>query len=227
MRRNSNQKAKVKGPRQNPRKQKGATRRSSATAPPSFIAVPIRQGKVRFIATGAVNGSFTTDDLLNLPGVLAATAVLGMPIAQAVRLKGVEAWCPIQTAGSTVEINLIDSGGAATVTTMGGVPSVHTGSSMSFDKPAHVKWQAPKNKVTGSWWSAFALASGALAGSDLFTLVCPLGTVIDVIFDYIINLDAFAVTIQPPTRVFVAATPGQLYNRVAITNLTPQGVSVI
>jgi hypothetical protein len=220
MNRNGNQKAMVRGPRQNLRKQNGATRRSSAMAPPPFKAIPERSGKVRFIATAGVSGDFTQLDLFDLPGCSAQTAISGIPISQAVRLRKVEVWAPVQTAGSTTTCSLFDDSGAAG-TALGGLPEVISDSSMSFDRPAHLVWTTKPTRPSGGWWTVASTSISRV----LFNLICPLGSVVDVSFDFVINLTAQAGL--APAVVIVGATPGDLFNRVAITNLTPQSVLVL
>jgi hypothetical protein len=199
------------------------TRKQNRTlpqSPPPFNAIPVRSGRVRFIATAAVDGDFTNIDLFNLPGCSAQTAIAGTPISQGVKLRKVHIWAPVQTAGSTTTVTLLDSSGVAG-TALDGMPEVMSDSSMSFDRPARIAWKTRPERPSGGWWS---IASTSVS-RVLFNLKAPLGSVVDMFFDFVLNL-----TINPSlaTAVVIAgATPGDLFNRVAITNLTPQSVLVL
>jgi hypothetical protein len=188
--------------------------------PPPFKAVPVRNGCVRMLATAAVDGDFTNLDLFNLPGCSVQTAISGIPISQAVRLRNIKIWSPVQTAGSTTTVTLIDNSGVAG-TALDGMPEVFSDSSMSFDRPARLSWKTKKERPSGGWW---AIASTSIS-RVLFNLKCPLGSIVDFHFEFILNLTIN--TGLAPAVVIVGATPGDLFNRLAITNLTPQSVLVL
>jgi len=222
MGRNSNQKASM-GTR-SVRKHQRAGRRTDVTAlqPPVHVSVPERAGKLRYTAVAAISGNFSNVDLFNLPGVAATTAILGTPIAYAVRLKKIEVWSPVQTAGSTVSCEIQDISGSVAGTTFTGRPITKTDSSISFDRPAHVVLRPGRLTPLGAWWNGISMTTTA----NLFSLRCPLGSVVDIAYEFIMNLSDIGSTAATPV-VLVGATPGDLYCKVLMTNLNPTGVQFL
>jgi hypothetical protein len=229
MARNRNAKAKVNRPRQNGRKQKGPARRSSAMGPmrtPAFRGLPTLSGHVRYIATASFAGIFTQQDLFNATGIIAQTAVLGGPVAGAVRLKKVSAWGPVQNAGTSVTVILQDTSQDATSNNFTGLPIMKEDSSLSFDRPAFVTESFPTTRPSGAWH----LVGINSPTQDLFSMSGPLGTVVDIQFDWIQGGSALTNVPNPANfdQVLIGATPGDTYFRKAFSgDLTPQGLMVL
>jgi hypothetical protein len=229
MTRNRSAKSKVNRPRKNGRKQNGPARRSSAMGPmrpPAFKGLPQLQGQIRYIATAAFAGIFTQQDLFNCSGIIAQTAVLGGPVAAAIRLKKVSAWGPVQNAGTSVTVIVQDTSQDATSNNFTGLPILKEDSSLSFDRPAFVTESFPTSRPSGAWH----LVGINSVAQDLFSMSGPLGTVVDIQYEWIQGGSALTNVPNPANfdQVLVGATPGDTYFRKAFSgNITPQGLVVL
>lgn len=185
--------------------------------PPAFRAVPIWQYKRRFVATGAVSGNCLISSILG-SAFVATTAILGNSLLDSVRIKSVRCWAPVQTQGQSVTIVLTPIGIDASNNCFNDLPSSITDTSVSFDRPAYVSIQPSVDTPIGAWHTSTTIST------NLFNLVAPLGTVVDITFEGVLN---FA---SPPlgfTQAIVGGTAGTIYCRSLIANLVPVGVNTI
>jgi hypothetical protein len=215
------------------RANRGGTRKSSQQRgmerssrhllmPPQILTVKTMSGVTRYLDSTGANGNFTVADLLGLPGIVAATAVLGYGIALACRLKKVEVWSPVTTAGSTISCTITDDSNlvGSLDGVFGGVPVVIQDSSMSYDRPAHIVFNPKSTRLSGAW-----LNTNMVQTQRLFLLQEPVGSIVDIHFEFVIST-AF---LQPSTSiVLVGATPGVMYKHPVIGGeLIPQGVNTL
>jgi hypothetical protein len=194
--------------------------------PPPFTGLPRHQGHLRYIATAAFAGIFSQQDLFNATGIIAQTAVLGGPVGGACRLKKVSAWGPVQSAGTSVTLVLQDTSQDATSNNFTGLPIMKEDSSLSFDRPAFLSETFPTSRPSGAWH----LVGINSVTQDLFSLSGPLGTVLDIHFEWIQGGSILTNVPNPANfdQVLVGATPGDTYFRKSFSgNLTPQGVFVL
>jgi hypothetical protein len=164
---------KVRGPRQNLRKQNGTARRSSAMIPrpPPINGYEVKHNKtLRFIATSAIAQGFTFQNLLDTI-LFTSSAVAPYDLFYMVRLRRVKCWAlPIIGSATTVTV-VFDGVTAGSL----GDRQIHTDASMGIE-PAFVN-AAPQSK---SLASLFQVSSSAVA----FILDCPTGSVIDVQLEF-------------------------------------------
>jgi len=112
-------------------------------------------------------------------------------------------WGPVATAGVmvTCTAKYVDDPAS---NTQSGPPKTVSDSSISFDRPAYVCLEPPKdNSSIFSQWADSSLTTAWL------NLTCPVATVIDFHFNWIMD-DIGATTAGP---VLVAGTPGAIYHK--------------
>jgi hypothetical protein len=190
--------------------------------PPQIQSVKTIKGSTRFLDSTGANGNFTVADLLNLPGVLAGSATAGYGIASTVRLKKVEVWSPVTSAGSSVSCTITDtSNSTGSLDGVGsGLPTVVQDSSISFDRPAHIVFVPKPTRLSGSW-----LNTNMVSTQRLFLLQEPVGSIVDIHYEFVCSL---SLPQASPSQVLVAASTGLMYKRAAIGGeLIPQGVNTI
>jgi hypothetical protein len=98
-------------------------------------------------------------------------------------------WCPVSAVGSTAtcSVNWFSSNQSPNIE--------HSDTSVSSAFPAHLKSTPPPMSLASFWASV-------ISGANLFTLVCPTGTIIDLVVDAILKDDeASSDTINVATAV--------------------------
>jgi len=173
----------------------------------------VRNVRMRFLATSAVQQAITYADLLDTIGV-AVTAILGYDVYTAVRIRSVELWA-CSVLGTATTVSLVYDGAVAGFV---GDNKVHTDTSMGIE-PAHLV--ARPQSRTGA--SLFQITSANTA----FLLTCPSGTVVDVSLTFRNPILGGA---HAMTNPLVGATIGALFYRgldglaISTTILPPLGV---
>jgi len=160
-------------------------RKDHSLAPDAFLAQSVRTIRLRFLGANLLNlANVLFTELAAMCGCIATSTTASVLWAQFFRLRRVRAWSPVATAGTPVTIKLVwisDSGIFES-------PNVQVSdTSVSFDHPAHIDTRPPRGSVQDKWHR----------GDDTelaFTLSCPVGTVLDLDFEYVMNdnLNAFA-----------------------------------
>jgi len=173
--RNRNQKAaKGRGPRQNPRKPNGATRRSSAMAPVQFESNVRSHHRYRFTATAAATTTFTDSSVVACLGsVCTATNSTVVSVFRSFRIKRIEVWSApaSQGANSTCSVEWFGFGNS---------PNIEfSDTTLSVSKNAHISCTPPANSLAAFWQKA--------TGVGLFILTVPAGSIVDMIVDTILN----------------------------------------
>jgi hypothetical protein len=165
------------------------------THPPQLQRYNISHSTVlRFTASSAVALTITSQNLLDAI-LVAATATTGFELFEAVRIRHVEVWAS-PLLGSSVVTQVIFNG-----TTERGDWKIHEDTSMGV-QPAHVKAK-PSPRCLASLFQDNSPAA------NLFSLVCPAGSVIDVALTF---NGTFAVG-NAVQNALVAATAGATYLR--------------
>jgi len=162
----------VMAPRQKPRKQQRAGRRSAATAPQISSNV-MKSHVFRFVASSAFYGNIRQEDIGGALGTIAtvtnSTVAL---INETFKVTRVRAWTPpaSQGAAATCSINWIGGSFA---------PNKEVSdTSVSVSFPAHIDSKPPVNSSASFWQN--------VAGSTaLFTLAVPSGSIVDLHVSFI------------------------------------------
>jgi hypothetical protein len=213
MRRNVNPKSKVRGPRQNLRKQNGMARRSSATIPhpPPINNYEVTHNKtLRFTTNANVSQAITFYDLLDTI-LVSATAVLPYDLFFAVKVRKVKVWS-MPAIGSSNSITVIFDGIQAGFV---GDRKVHQDSSMGVE-PAYLSVSPAKDSLA----SKFQIAANTTA----FFIEAPAGSIIDVDLTFRSDVLGNAVSSQAAS---VGAAVGAIGYRgldglaIATTKFTP------
>jgi len=184
--------------------------------PPAFTpTVRTKSHKFRFVNAAGTGGSaINRRNLLNLL-LVATSATSSVRIIEGIRLRLVEMWANPTALGSapnTLQIEWIGENSPSTVisdTSMGVLP-------------AHVRTTPPPSS-SNRWWSM----SGSLETDQLFSLVLPANTIVDV------TVDMRFVEQEAPTLgdIPVGATLGQLYGNYldgsTTAVLAPVGYTVL
>jgi hypothetical protein len=163
----------------------------------------------RYTCTAALtNQIFDNVDLLG-SWVMAATTVLGYPLAAAVRLDRVSLYGCLTTIGTPVTVSL-----EWTASANGGDFAPNTSisdTSTSVSQLAYISSRPPARSTNGFWWDAASTAQT----STLFSFTAPIGTVVDLHYSFVLA------TTEPAGSgiVLVAATVGTTYIRTAVANL--------
>jgi len=180
--------------------------------PPAFISQEVRSIRIRTIASAAITAGTIT--MIQLAGMLGITSTAtGAGSASALwsdqfRLKRVLVWGPVATAGTpvTVQLKYVDDPPS---NTQSGAPRTVSDTSVSFDRPAYVCLQPPKdNSSIYSQWMDSSLTTGVIV------LTCPAGANVDFFFNFI--LDDQGATSAGPT-ITAASIAGQFYHRSITT----------
>jgi len=204
---------------QNPRRRRRAgrnIRRGSALQPPPFVpTIEVVPHTFRFSNAAGTGGStINRRNLLNLIQV-AVTATSTVRIIEGIRLRMVEMWAnptALGAAPNTLQIEWIGENSPSTVI---------SDTSMGV-RPAHVR-SSPPASSSNRWWSM----SGSLETDQLFSLILPANTIVDV------TVDMRLVEQEAPTAgdIPIGATPGTLYGNFLDGNVTavlsPVGYTVI
>jgi hypothetical protein len=193
MRSNSNQKAKVKGPRQNPKKQRGPARESAATGPTQFKSNVTLSHKYRFTASAAVNEAMTDTALLAAMGGIAYDATHIALFTESFRLKKVEVWSSpaSQGANSTCSVDWVG---------FGNTPNIEfSDTTLSVNRNAHVVCAPPSQSLAKFWQKA--------TGTSLFTLVCPINSIVEISVDQVLSDQEVALS----TATVVTAVAQHIY----------------
>jgi hypothetical protein len=176
------------------RQNKFSGSRGGANHPPQLNANVELKHQYRYISTSGASTTITDSLLLTAAGVNANTAILGSPIMRCVKVNRIEIWAPPASQGAAVTCSILYPASAANP-----MPREVSDTSVSVSSPAHVVSTPPPNSLPSFWQAG--------TGANLFTLVAPPGSIIDVWLSMVIN-DNSAV---PTTAVLVGASVGATY----------------
>jgi len=185
---------------------------------PEIVVTPIFKTYRRFIATSAVSGTITIQDLLN-QFTFATTSVLGFPYCSMVRLKKVRALSPVTTQGTSVLVSFQPNTVDGSNNCFNAVGETYIDTSASIDIPAYLHLTPSLKTPLGSWHR------NTTVNANLFSVVIPSGSTVDFLLEFIPTWSN--VTAPTYTRVLAAATAGKTYAAPILTNLIPQGVEYL
>jgi hypothetical protein len=167
------------------------------THPPQLPTYGLtRDVRLRFVSNAAFAGAITFQNLLDTI-LVAITAIAGVDLFDAVKLRAVEVWAA-GAVGTAATATVVFSG---EVTGAQGDLKTHTDTSMGIE-PAHVRARPDRLTQAGQ----FQVSAADIA----FTLVVPANSVIDVSMSMRQPMLAQATAAQ---NALVGATPGAAYYR--------------
>jgi len=181
-------------------------------APPMFIQQEVRKLRIRCTSSAAITaGSVTMAHLGGMLGIISLATGAGSAsslICDQARLRRVCVWGPVATAGTpvTVQLKYVDD---PTSNTQSGPPRTVSDSSISFDRPAYVCLEPPKDNS-----SIFSQWFDTNLNTAYFVITCPSGSIVDFWFNWI--LDDQGATQAGPT-ITAASILGQIYHRSITT----------
>lgn len=179
-------------------------RRVGLLEPPPFQAIFPRKIKRRLRFITAVNTAFSAIDMMQLSGMMAASPTLGIPLVWAFRLKKIEIWGPVTTAGTTIITSITDVSIDTAENDFNGSFVKVVDESLSFDRPAHVWMKPAPSTPLGSWHNGQAGAIPVV----LFALQGPIGSTVDIVMEVV---DGFNTTPNSYTQTLVGASTGATY----------------
>ncbi len=155
-------------------KQRGAIRRvlqnktPERSGPSQFQSNIALNHRYRFTASSTVsNVTVSVSTLLGAVGVVATSATTGASIMESVKVNRIEVWSPPPSQGSAATCSILYP-----ITNQ--APSIEVSdTSISVSYPAHVVSVPPARSLCSFW-------NNANESSDLFTLSCPSGSIVDV-----------------------------------------------
>jgi len=174
-------------------------------APPHYTLQENRSWVIRITngATATVGTTATIAQLAGMLGVIATSATTSQFICDQFRIKRICMWSPVATAGVPVtnELKWVDDPNAAITS---GPPRTTSDSSVSFDRPAYVCLQPPRDNssIFSQWLDSSSTAAW-------IQWVAPAGSIVDIHFNFI--LDDIGNTSAGP--VLVGATAGNIYHK--------------
>jgi hypothetical protein len=169
--------------------------RSGRISPPQFVPTIGVTHRFRF-NSGSNSGTYsiTAQRLLNFMQI-ATSAVTAVDIIQAIKLSSVELWTNPQALGAdptSVSLEWNSSSNS---------PSILISDTSMGVRPAHIRCTPPINSSASWWW----VQGGA--GAELFKLVVPANTIIDVVMELrVVDTDTPSAGDTP-----AGATIGQMY----------------
>ncbi len=155
---------------------------------------------VRWTLNTATTGvAITVKDIADVC-LYAVTATAGYRVFSAgIKLHHVELWAPASSTGQPVTC-------AVDFESSSGIPGPslrHSDTTMGITRPAHVYAKPPKNGYAALWMSP-------AMSSDVFTIVGPIGTVVELCYTGVQNDDTSATSVQ---NALVGASVGAFYQR--------------
>jgi hypothetical protein len=145
----------------------------------------------RFVSTTATATVITNQNLLFAAGTVVATATSVYSMYSSVRVKRVSIWTPPPSQGSNSTCSVEWIGGANTNN------SEFSDTTVSTAQPAMVSCQPPVSSLAHFW-------SNSGSSLNLFTIVAPSGSIIDISLALILNDNENG----PLLLTVVAGTPG-------------------
>ena len=185
--------------------------------PLQWNPAPVLSGQARYTATSAVGGlTLSIKELLSMPGLMCTTTVLAYPTCVAARLRKVQVWGFVATAGTPVSVKLQKAGIDSTGNDFNDSFRQVQDSSNSFDRPAFCEMSFDKFTPSGSFHTTEAVSG------NLLTMTCPSGSVIDYFYSYVPGWSN-----SPSATTFVVTNVAGATGRVSLlsNNLTPASVN--
>lgn len=181
-------------------------KKPSASTVPSFQSTFTVSKTLRFNATSAAltsNTPIAASDILQCM-VMAATAILPYQLFSAVRLRRVKIWGPVPSALTPVTVSVqFPADVGATATQLSGPSKIYSDTVIGSTKAAFVSCAPPSGSLSAMWQSS------AQASVPLFILNGPVGSIVDISVDLVLQNG------ETPVQgaATIGATVGQIYCR--------------
>jgi hypothetical protein len=147
--------------------------RMTPTGPRQFRANPEITRTYRFTSTSGTAKAISPSDLLCAAGVIAVTNILGYPMSQAVKVRSIEIWTPPAAQGAAATCSVLWPAGTQSQ------PREVSDTTVSVSNPAHIRTGPPALSLASFWNTG--------AGTLLFTVTAPSGSIIDVTLSLVLN----------------------------------------
>lgn len=181
--------------------------------PPPVVVQPVQFFILRTIATSAeTDEAFNFNTLASLLGIIATGSTTSTYLSSVFRLKRLQIWGPVATAGTPVTVSLRL---AQSNLDFSSPPKTWSDTSVSFDHPAFVDFHPPKGSLIDKWHTS-------VQGDQAFLMTFPVGSTIDFHFNFVLN-DALALQNGPTLS---GATVGTIYHKI-VAGLTAVEVNSI
>jgi hypothetical protein len=165
--------------------------------PPQLKSNLVTTHKFRFLSSTNNVQTITAQELITMCGNVAATTTSAYSIWGAVKLKRVSVWAPPPSQGSAITTSCVWSAGTSG---QNFVNMEVSDTSNSVATPAVIHTSPPKESQASFWQNVGNNA-------DLFNLVAPTGSIIDVTVDMVLADNE----LPPIDSTVVAATVGDIY----------------
>jgi hypothetical protein len=179
----------------------GAKPKSTAIFHPRPVVMNYRGSNqtLRFNSLSGATTSFTVKNILDTVFV-ATSATVGYELIESFRIRHIEIWVSPSSSNVPVSCSIqYNSNGA-----FGNGPNrVYEDMCVGNAEPAHLKVAPPRNSLAGMWQNQQG------ATNALFTLFTPTGSVIDICFDYSIDVGQMVQI----ANAAVGVNTGQIYGR--------------
>jgi hypothetical protein len=154
--------------------------------------------------------SFTYNQLAGLLGIIDTSATTSVFWTSVFRLRSVEIWSPVATAGTPVTASVTYTENGADFESP---PVTMSDTSVSFDFPAHVLSKPPRGSLASKW-------HGSAQTDELFSLTFASGSTVDFVFDFVLSDVGNA--LAGPT--IAGGMAGNLHHKI-VNSLTPNVVN--
>jgi hypothetical protein len=151
----------------------GKNRVNNSNGPPQLFSNIRLSHRYRFLTSGAFSHTVNSQDLLNCAGTIGT--VVNSTVAlmfESVRVRALELWAPPASQGSasTVSCEWLSANS----------PSIEVSdTTVSVTRNAHIRTNPPSLSLASFWQNVDTV-------NNLFTLVCPANTIIDVSLELVL-----------------------------------------
>jgi hypothetical protein len=141
---------------------------------------PAWSGRVRYLCVNGSSGigssgtAITASNLLNAYLTALTTTVAGQ-LFNAFRLRAVEVWCPTNVTSGTGSPSTVAVQYNSGTGIIGASGQNFSDTSVGVE-PAHVYAPTKRGSVAGDWQAG--------TGTPMFTITCPIGSIVDIHIDY-------------------------------------------
>lgn len=151
--------------------------------------------------------------------IVATTATVGISLLKAIRIRRVQVWAAVTTQGTPAGVSILPTTDDPGNNSFNDLPERILDVSISIDKPAYVDYRPKVTHPSGSWHYSNTITNG------LFAISAPIGGIIDIDFEAILNANEPVAT---TVITLAGATAGTIYAGNAFTNnATAIGVNAI
>jgi len=179
---------------------------------PELNMMPIYHTKRRWTASSAVSGIMTIYQCFE-QFRLAISATTAYSYVRAFRIKRIRILASVATSGTPVTVQVQPTTTTdSTLNCFNSCPSIFSDTSSNLSIPAFVDVQPSSKTPLGSWHT------NQLVNNNLSTIVAPSGSIMDIDFEFILNIGGNSSTY---TSTSAGMTAGFLYAGNMVTNFVP------